>query len=154
MRSFHWRIVAILVAVFAFAPAASAQTITVPLKEKAGALFVQVEVDGRKCNFILDTGARMTIVDIRSLVVTKQMEVRQAQADDGRVGTRGEAVATTIELHLGTRIWTERRVAAMNLQDLDARYGMHVDGLLGMDVLKTFSRITLDLKRNVLELET
>jgi predicted aspartyl protease len=63
---------------------------TVPLRHspKAGALLIEVQVNGRPRTFILDTGAQNCIIDLRSVGFLTLADLNSAFVKDGVSGSK------------------------------------------------------------------
>ena len=137
----------------ACATPATAQESSIPLKQspKGGALLVSVEVNDKPRTFILDTGSRWSVVDIHALPAQLRLQAIQILGD---VGVQGKSQAIYANLVFAGHRIDNQPVAALNLSTLKERYGLPIDGLLGLDVLSRFDQVTLDFKHSTLQLSS
>lgn len=116
------------------------------------AIVVPVKINGQgPYQLVLDTGATFTCLD-QSLV--KKLELPTPTGLVGRGATVGSSGA--ISLHrIDTLTIGDVTAKALTACSLDLRnvneMGLEVDGLLGLNVLKSF-KVGLDFQRNVLTL--
>lgn len=54
---------------------------------------------------------------------------------------------------LGHRSWLNRRIRVVDLTDASKRVGVHLDGVVGVDLLQDFSAVRIDFKNKAIELE-
>jgi predicted aspartyl protease len=144
----------ILLAVFwLVAGLAAAQEVAVPFESrgKTDVILLEARVNGKPARLILDTGAAQTILSPQ-LVGIDPLEVKLSRFLSAGPGFRGEATWGTATLRLGKRVWYDRRVVVMNLEEVSRTYGFKVDGLVGQDILKEFETITIDYKKKEVHL--
>jgi len=115
------------------------------------AILIRAEVNGRPALLLLDTGANRTVISPELAGVPAE-ELRAARFRDSSPGLHAEYTFREASLRLGSREWKGRRLAVMNLEQVSRVYGRRLDGILGRDVLREFSRVSIDFKRNVLVL--
>ena len=65
-------------------------------------------------------------------------------------GFIGDAVGAEVLLKVENWVWPKRRVAVMDLSLVLSAYKEKVDGVLGLDFVREFSRVTVDLEHNTL----
>jgi len=116
------------------------------------AIVVPVEINGTgPYQLVLDTGATMTCLD-RGLV--ERLELPKPVGMVGYGATIGQAGAVSLHridtLAVGGITAKRLNACALDLQSV-RKVGLEVDGLLGLNFLRSF-RVTLDFKRNVLTL--
>lgn len=130
---------------------ATAQESSIPLKQtpKGGALVVSVEVNAKPRTFVVDTGSRWSVVDIQALPAQLRLHAIEILGD---VGVQGKSQAIYVNLVFAGHRMDNQPVAALNLSALKERYGLPIDGLLGLDVLSRFDQVTLDFKHSTLRL--
>jgi gag-polyprotein putative aspartyl protease len=126
--------------------------IRVPFRTVQSMILVQGSVNGHPVTFLLDTGANMTIVSVRSYgnVPYQLQSIRRYQKSPGMEGL---AFRLPVDLTLANRMWIAQRVSVMNLEDLNKTFGISVDGLLGEDILREFRSVRIDYHAHVIELE-
>lgn len=127
------------------APLAAADEIELPfeLHPRYRGIFINVQIGGRDAWMLVDTGAGSTFVRA-SLVGIGEAGIARARFRSD-IGVEIAHVRLDAWLQLGT--WRrEVKVGAANLTPLSERYGRTVDGVLGQDVLRHFSRVTIDFE--------
>ena len=128
------------------------QVVRVPFRNVDSMILVEGKVNGHAITFLLDTGANHTIVSVRTYG-NLPFQLHQMQRSGRGPGMIGESVRLRVELALANRIWVGQPVSVMNLDDLNRALGVHVDGLLGQDVLREFHSVRIDYHTRVIELE-
>jgi aspartyl protease len=117
-----------------------------PFRSAASMILVQGRINGKPATFLLDTGANHTIVS-EKLVDDLDVQVRRmrsiAQNDRGP-GMVGEAVSFRTDVSLASYQWIAQPVWVMNLDDLKARFGKQIDGIIGQDLLREFRSVRID----------
>jgi predicted aspartyl protease len=101
--------------------------------------------------FVLDTGATLTCVDeelAERLQLPKPVGMLGYGTTVGETGTVGLHTIDTIKV--GSASATRLTACALDLQRME-KVGLTVDGLLGLNFLKSF-KVTLDFERKVLSL--
>lgn len=137
------------------APADSASgTVSFDLAGPGGAaLVVPVHINGEGPHeFVLDTGATLTCVN-ESLADSLNLPESSGKIGVGAgVGGSGRMRLVSVDsLRLGETKAFDLTACALNLSELQTA-GIRVDGLLGLNFLKSF-RMTLDFGANTLHLE-
>jgi hypothetical protein len=123
------------------------------------AILVRAEVNGKPALLLLDTGANRTVVSPQ-LVGISATELKAASFRAASPGLHAEYTFREATLRLGCvgdftsppacrREWKNRRLAVMNLEHVSRVYGRKLDGILGRDLLREFSRVSIDFKRSV-----
>jgi predicted aspartyl protease len=116
------------------------------------AVLVPVYINGAgPYRFVLDTGATLTCVDeelAERLQLPKPVGMLGYGASVGETGTVGLHTIDTIKV--GSASATRLTACALDLQRME-KVGLTVDGLLGLNFLKSF-KVTLDFERKVLSL--
>lgn len=137
------------------APADSAAGVT-PF-ELAGpgeaALLVPVYLNGQGPHqFVLDTGATLTCVN-ESVADTLDLPARRGQFGIGAgIGSSGSLQLVAIDsLRVGATTAFDLTACVLDLSQLE-QAGLRVDGLVGLNFLKSF-RVTLDFGTNTLHME-
>ncbi len=101
---------------------------------------------------LLDTGANISIMDYRAA----GFPALKIDALRSTGGTGAEGACLTREmpkLSLGLRSWLARRTCLMDLSDTSKRIGAQIDGIVGQDILQTFSAVRIDYKAQTVTLE-
>lgn len=132
-----------------------AATLELPFELDAGrdAILIRAEVNGKPALLLLDTGANRTVVR-PELVGVSASELQAARFRSASPGLQAEFTFREATLRLGTREWRNRRLAVMNLEQVSRAYGRQLDGILGRDILREFSRVSIDFKKSVVALES
>src|ERR1700730_16164082 len=143
------------VAVFWLVPGpgpAHSRMIKLPFRNVDSLILVEGKINGNPMLFLVDTGANRTIVSVKTYG-RLPMQLHQMQRPGRGPGIVGEAVRLRVDLALANRIWVGQPVSIMNLDDLNQALGVHVDGLLGQDVLREFHTVRIDYHPRIIELE-
>jgi predicted aspartyl protease len=117
------------------------------------ALVIPVGINGRgPYRFVLDTGATLTCVDER---LVKELELRDAAGVVAFGGTiRGTGQMRVVRLdsvEVGAAKATRLSGCVVNLQPM-AEAGVKIDGLLGLNFLKSY-RVTIDFHARTVRLD-
>jgi predicted aspartyl protease len=128
---------------------------TVPLRHspKAGALLIEVQVNGRPRTFILDTGAENCVIDLRSVGLTLA-DLNSAIVKESVSGSKTGAAFISVSLRVGGKEFSEWKALATDLRPMEKDFGARVDGILGRDLLAKFKGMNLDFEHMTLELES
>jgi Aspartyl protease len=153
----RWFLVAALGSTLVLIAAASAQPVA-PLKSgesmrlpfeytsHRNALLVYVSVNGKKALLILDTGSAHTVLR-PEVVGLKRKELSAAHLSPGG-GLIGDAVGKEVMLQVGEHVLPKYRIVVMDLSQVLQAYQENLDGVLGMDFLRNYSQITIDLREH------
>ena len=109
-------------------------------------ILVQGRINGKPATFLLDTGANHTIVSDK-LVDDLDVQVHRMRSitqNDRGPGMVGEAVSFRTDVSLASYQWVSQPVWVMNLDDLKARFGKQIDGIIGQDLLREFRSVRID----------
>lgn len=121
-------------------------------RTRGGLLVVILSVDGREGNFIVDTGAEITLVDARMLFLSRFGAGRPDTRARG--GPSFSVQEATLCLCSGPRrAYFRMPVAVANLSGLESATGRKIDGLLGMDFFRHFQRVSIDFPSERLVLQ-
>lgn len=117
------------------------------------AIVVPVEVNGEgPFDLVVDTGATFTCLD-ESLAERLELPDAPGIGFGAGIGGGGRMRVVQIEsLKIGETTAHDLLGCAVDLRHLQDLPGFDVDGLLGLNLLKSF-RVTLDFERQVLRLE-
>lgn len=127
---------------------ASATSVTIPAEIRHGddgsaLVVVQLTINGKgPYAFALDTGASLSLID-SDLAQQLRLPVAGPPVDVSGVGGKQRVTPVRVSVWaLGAAILPERVITSAALPDLRRSAG--VVGLLGSDVLSTFSSVTID----------
>lgn len=134
---------------------ARGENLELPFEVEASqaAILVRGLADGKPVVLILDTGSSQTIL-AHDLV-----RLAPGALDASRFATEGPGMNangryTEANLELAGRLWRNRTVVGMNLDEVSKAYGRRIDGLLGQDLLREFDRVTIDFRSKRILLST
>lgn len=143
---------------FAQAPDQRRGVIEIPVRTTAsGFITGEVSLDGldRPQNFIIDTGASITVVS-QKLAEREEMAAYLQKARMRVFGAAGVADDVKIVLlprvALGPLVRENIRAAVLDLEPLNETAGFTQDGILGANFLRHF-RVAFDFQRGVIRLE-
>jgi len=115
-------------------------------------ILVDGKVNGNAATFLLDTGANRTIVSAK-VYGQVQFKMHQLRRNGHGAGVSGNSIPLPADLVLAERVWTAHRVSVMNLDELSDLLKLHLDGLIGQDILRDFRYVRIDYRARVIELE-
>jgi predicted aspartyl protease len=125
--------------------------LSVPLEidKQFGSILVQMEVNGKTATFLLDTGAASTFVSAELAGVDAFTLQKSRFRSNGGMEVRG--TWERAKIRIGD--WkTTMDVKAIDVTPISRRYGRRIDGLLGQDILRQFTRVTIDFEERTLVL--
>ena len=141
----------VLLPLILFASPVSGRPDAVPFREGPDhRILVSVLVDGKARQFILDTGAKDTILSENAVPVGERAGLR---LQEQIVGFRGMALIRAAELRLGKHVWVNQPVHVTDLTEVSKSLGVRVEGILGMDVLSQFKSIQIRFSSSTIEME-
>jgi predicted aspartyl protease len=127
---------------------ASANSVTIPAQIRHGddgsaLVVVEVEINGKgPYSFALDTGASLSLID-SDLAQQLRLPVAGPPVDIAGVGGKQRVTPVRVSVWaLGAATLPEKVITSAALPDLRRSAG--IVGLLGSDVLSTFSSVTID----------
>ena len=138
---------ATLLLVLSVSIAAQTSALSIPIETTNNDMvLVPVKINGENYVMLLDTGAQHTIIG--------EAGVAKAKAQDTNRGLVFEAKARLVTIQFKGGPMFKAHVLSANLEGFRERMGnaSRVDGILGQDVLRKFSFVTLHYKENKLEL--
>ena len=117
------------------------------------ALVVPVHINGQgPFNFVLDTGATLTCLDQE---IAQRLELPSPRGvlgvGAGISGTGQIQLVSVDSIRVGAAKATKITACALDLRHTD-QVGLEIDGLLGLNFLRSF-RVSLDFERKVLLLQ-
>lgn len=105
-----------------------------PFAYKGGMVWLKVEAQGRRLNFVLDSGAGASVVDagVARLLGLKRGATETVQ------GVDGNCAACRVEDFAGTigSLSVPRGMLALDLGSVSRSCGSHIDGLIGLDFFR------------------
>lgn len=131
----------------AFSAAALAQQpayTAVPLKDCDRLLLAPVEIDGRKYDFLVDTGAT-SLLNAKSFRGSQRDIVISSYR--GESALKGSAVRVR-DLKFGSAALHDLTLKAIDLSAIGDACGSRVDGLLGVDLLEKLDA-TIDVRKRI-----
>ena len=128
-------------------------TIAMRRAPKTGTPLIEVQVNGRRGTFILDTGAQHCIIDLRSLGLALS-DLNSALVKDGVSGRTTRATFILVSVRIGTKEFREWEAIATDLRNMEKDLGTHIDGILGADLLAKFKHVGVDFEHMTLEFES
>ncbi len=112
-----------------------------------GLLIIQVSVNGREGNFIVDTGSEMTLVDAPMLSLTRVGAYRPGTMARGGGGPSLRFKEAKICLCSGDdKVYFHMPVGVANLSRIQSLLGRRIDGLLGVDFLRKLGSVSIDFR--------
>lgn len=107
-------------------------------------ILLHVLVNNKPALLILDTGSAHTVLRPEVVGVNPKELISTPAASGGEF--IGDAVGREVTLQVGSLKWEKRKVAVMDLTQVLSVYPEKVDGILGLDFLKEFSQVTINIK--------
>lgn len=127
--------------------AAADQVLRVPFEYSTSrnAILIHVRINDQPATLVLDTVAAHTALEPRVLGINPA-ELSAAHLPSRGGGFDNDAAGREVTLQIGARKWNKRRVVVMDLSQVLAPYVEKPDGILGLDLLREFNQVTIDLK--------
>lgn len=122
----------------------------VPLASCNKLSMVKVTVEGRPFQFLLDTGAASTMLNLKSFSSQSSAEITM-ESWNGTVAAPGREVVLH-DLTIGEHAVGNLKLLAVDLTPLERSCQRRVDGVLGADLIEKLG-LTIDLKNHVLVFE-
>lgn len=137
----------LMVAAMLVALPATAEELEVPfeLNRLRDVIMIRAQVNGKPALLIQDTGATRTVLSPEILGIPSAQLKRVRFAQNGPEA-RGEAMWGKASLRLGEKLWRDRRVWVMNLEEISWVFGRKIDGLIWQDLLREFKSALIDFK--------
>lgn len=115
------------------------------------AILVDVTVNGRAIEMVVDTGATRSIIRPETLG-WGLAQLRRAEFQRQGPGLRGQGTWEVVDLRLGSRVWHRFPIVVMDLTAVQEVFGERVEGILGQDVLTSFTSVEFDFAARQLRL--
>lgn len=153
-RAHLCRGLSLLVAAVILAASASAQdrVFRAPFHTVNGPILLDATVNGHTATFVLDTGSASTIVSPKAYGAMRLDGHSLEMAEDG-AGRLGYAEHLQADVTLTTGARFSLTVSVMNLDNAGKQIGTKIDGILGQDILRTFSAVRIDYRARVVGME-
>jgi len=153
MKRRYWiaRVAALTVVMtIGIAPIVRAQvkTVQVPFSMSGGLIVIEAKVNGRTASLLFDSGAMTTFVNPSLLEGLKVTSGKAISLADGNV-VEAQVVKTAVSLG-DASIPVDLR--AYNVARFAESIGLHIDGVVGQDVIGKFSGILIDYVRRKITL--
>jgi hypothetical protein len=136
-----------------FTSSANGKSVTTPATIRHGPdgstlVIVDLTINGKgPYPFALDTGASITLLDVS---LARSLDLPAAGAPEVITGVGGSQRITPVSVKrwsLGAAALPARTIASASLSEIHRSAG--IEGLLGSDVLSTFSAVTIDYASGV-----
>lgn len=125
------------------------EEIVIPLKRAGKLLLIEGEVDGKKGNFIFDTGAPYLVLNATYF---RDYDLRSALYASGITGGQGAPMTTRVEkLQIKSLWYDDVNADVAELGHIENARGVQILGLMGLNLFKSFI-IEIDLSKNILKL--
>lgn len=111
-------------------------------------ILLDATVNGRRAVLMLDTGANGSIIDAH----TAGFDADKLSSV-GAAGARAACSPRLVRIKLEGYEWFNPQACVMDLSSVTRNIGAHIDGFLGQDVLRRFSRVCIDYKAHTVTLE-
>lgn len=128
------------------APVAAPEKIEVPFELRGGLVFVQVKVNGKAANFILDSGAPMMVLSSR--LATNATDTLEGKGISGSMQMQRVVIP---HFEFGAMRQQKVQAIALDLTHLEKLTKRKIDGLIGYTTLKDYE-LLLDYKNKNLVL--
>lgn len=109
------------------------EAVSIPFEKTAGLIFVKAKINGKKENFILDTGAPSLILN--SAYFEEGEEAESLKGVSGHIATSKVQVKKFDWAGIGAK---DFEVTSMDLSHLEKATGMDFAGLIGYDLVKDY----------------
>jgi hypothetical protein len=133
-------------------PVEGEQSLKIPFEYASdrSSMVVRVRINTRPAILILDTGSAHTVLRPEAAGVPRSKLIPARKSHAG-AGFTGDAFSKEVTLQIGEQVW-RRRVVLMDISDILAAYQENLDGVLGLDFLRQYSRVTVDLREQTISL--
>lgn len=100
-------------------------------------IFLPVEINGQKMNWMVDTGAEANVVDawsnkkvMRDFIISRRLNLT------GSTGERQDALVGIVpELEIGNQVFSMQQTIVTSMRELSETCSMYIDGILGYQFL-------------------
>jgi len=107
-------------------------------------ILLHVQVNQKPALLILDTGSPYTVLRPEVVGLDPKELTPTRAASGGRF--IGDAAEKEVSLQVGSLKWEKRKVVVMDLSQAFSAYREDIAGVLGLDILREFDQITIDIK--------
>jgi hypothetical protein len=116
-------------------------------------ILIRAAINGKPAVLIFDTGCNHTIISSKFVDVASSSLMDRFTTEKGS-GHSAKGVFTNIlVMKVGPLVWQDHQIVGMETEEISRSLGASVDGLLGLDFLKEFKVVTVDLRRHKLILQ-
>lgn len=128
------------------APATGARTrsIEIPFSLSEGLIVVQANINGKQVSLLFDSGAMRTFVNPSILADRKTSSVNAISITDGKV-LDVRVVRTAVSLGDAS---FQVPVCSYDMSTFAGSVGLHIDGVIGQDVIGQFRAVLIDYARH------
>lgn len=132
-------------------PVAAKGALQVPFEYATSrdSMLVRVLINNKPAVLIFDTGSAHTIVRPELIGVSPKELIPTEMAKSGG-GFMGDAVGREVSLQVGSFTLKKRKVVVMDLSQILSVYEEKIDGILGLDFIKEFRQVTIDMKEKTI----
>lgn len=132
-------------------PAAPKAALKVPYEYATtrDSMLVHVQINNKPAVLIFDTGSAHTIIRPELVGVSPKELIPTQMARSGG-GFMGDAVGREVSLEMGNSMWKKRKIVVMDLSQVLSVYEEKIDGILGLDFIKEFRQVTINVKEKTI----
>jgi hypothetical protein len=132
----------------------SSNSTEIPLRSSHvfGLMLVEASINGKPVVLILDTASNHTVISSELIDAATPSLVDGVATEKGS-GWSGKGVFAKVSLAVGPVRWPDHKIVAMDTSALSKSLGENVHGMLGMDFLKEFDMVIVDLRKHKLILK-
>lgn len=113
----------------------------------SGTILIQAKLNGSPATMVLDTGATRTIFDVFVTAMSAaQLKLELSQMNSNGVGLDTKIIWRFGDIQISGHQWIQHPVQIADLRNLSRVYGRRIDGILGQDLLRTFTSVQINYK--------
>jgi hypothetical protein len=110
---------------------------------KTGTILVRAKLNQQPVTLILDTGASHSIFDARAFGISPN-QLQMARMKSRGLGLDADVVWQPADFQIADVQWDQKPIEIADLSALSKIYKRTIDGILGQDVLRTFSSVQIN----------
>jgi predicted aspartyl protease len=110
---------------------------------KTGTILIPAKLNARPVMMILDTGASHSIFDARAFGVAP-VQLQAARMNSRGLGLDADVVLRVADVQIADLQWKQKSLEIADLSKLSKIYGRTIDGLVGQDLLRTFTSVQIN----------